>query len=373
MFGDIAGIVWNRQTGHLVCGHQRVDRLRKAGGQLFVGENGAEVRIASGDSFPVRVVDWPEGKEKAANVAANNPMVAGEFTSDISDLLDEIRLDIGDQAFGDLRLDDLFTDVGRDKPVVDDDPPETPQMPVTRPGDVWTMGKHRLVCGDSLEASTWARLMDGVRADLLLTDPPYNIAYAGGTRPRDEIQNDSMDDAKFRVFLKTAIGQAFAHMHQGASFYVWHADSEGYNFRGAIMDCGETVRQCLIWAKDSFTFGRQDYQWKHEPCLYGWKGGAPHSWFGDRTQATILTFSRPKRSEEHPTMKPVDLFGYLMTNSSKVGDVVIDPFLGSGTTVVAAEQLDRVCYGIELDPKYCDVIVERWQALTGGKASRVPS
>jgi site-specific DNA-methyltransferase (adenine-specific) len=203
--------------------------------------------------------------------------------------------------------------------------------------------------------------MDGAMADLWLTDPPYNVAYTGKTADALTIDNDSLSDVEFRDFLGKCFVLAFESLKAGAGYYIWHADSEGYNFRGAVFDSGEEVRQCLIWLKNTMVMGRQDYQWKHEPCLYGWKSGASHHWYSDRKQTTILEFDRPSRSAEHPTMKPVKLFSYQMVNSSKSGDIVLDTFLGSGTTLVAAEQLGRTCYGMELSPKYCQVILERYK------------
>jgi site-specific DNA-methyltransferase (adenine-specific) len=254
--------------------------------------------------------------------------------------------------------------------VTEDEVPEPPADPVTQPGDLWLLGKHRLLCGDSTKAEDVERLMDGQRADLMLTDPPYNVDYTGKTKDALKVANDSMGDTDFRKFLAACFAEAFGSMKPGASFYVFHADIEGYNFRGAVKDCGQVVRQCLIWQKDVMVFGRQDYQWQHEPCLYGWKEGAAHGWYSDRKQTTLLRFDRPKRSEEHPTMKPVAMFAYLMGNSTAPQGLAYDPFLGSGTTLVAAEQLGRTCYGMEISPAYCDVIVKRWETLTGQKATR---
>lgn len=204
--------------------------------------------------------------------------------------------------------------------------------------------------------------------DLLLTDPPYNVAYQGKTKDALTIQNDSMGADEFRQFLRDVFTAADMVMRPGAAFYIWHADSEGYNFRGAARDSGWTVRQCLIWNKQAMVMGRQDYHWKHEPCLYGWKDGAGHLWASDRKQTTVLEFDRPMRNAEHPTMKPVALFEYQMLNNTHAGDVVLDLFGGSGTTIIAAEKHGRRARVVELDPKYCDVIVRRWQAFTGQQA-----
>ena len=247
--------------------------------------------------------------------------------------------------------------------------PEVPEEPVTRHGDIWVMGKHRLLCGDSTSVDDLAKLCENQAVDMWLTDPPYNVAYEGGTKEKLTIKNDSMGDDQFRQFLRDAYTAANTVMKAGAVFYIWHADSEGYNFRGAAKDAGWTVRQCLIWKKSSLVLGRQDYQWQHEPCLYGWKDGAGHLWASDRKQTTILEFDKPARNGDHPTMKPVALFEYQMLNNTKGGDIVLDSFGGSGTTMIAAEKNGRVSRLMELDPKYCDVIVKRWQDFTGKKAT----
>ena len=226
-------------------------------------------------------------------------------------------------------------------------------------GDLFEIGTHRLLCGDSTQTDTFAKLFENQLADLVVTDPPYNVAYEGKTKDALTIQNDSMGDGEFYQFLYdfyTALG---SYTKKGGSWYVWHADSEGANFRLAMKNAGIMVKQCLIWVKNSMVMGRQDYQWKHEPCLYGWKEGASHGWYSDRKQTTVLEFPRPTRNAEHPTMKPIPLIAYQIENSSKQGDIVADGFLGSGTTMVAAHQLNRKCYGVEFDPKYCQVIIDR--------------
>ncbi|NBS24482.1 MAG: site-specific DNA-methyltransferase [Altererythrobacter sp.] len=235
------------------------------------------------------------------------------------------------------------------------------------------------MCGSSLDQSQVELLCAGQRVDMLLTDPPYNVALGMNETPEEAkkrnrrtdglvVQNDSMDDQSFRIFLRDAFVSADTVMKPGAVFYIWHADSEGYNFRGACKDAGWPVRQCLIWRKSSLVMGRQDYQWRHEPCLYGWKEGAGHLWASDRKQTTILEFDKPSRNGEHPTMKPVALFEYQMLNNTKGGDIVLDSFGGSGTTLIAAEKNGRIARIMELDPKYVDVIVRRWEEFTGQKA-----
>lgn len=250
----------------------------------------------------------------------------------------------------------------------EDDAPEPEENPVSKLGDIWILGDHRVMCGDSTDPETVAKLMDGQKADLWLTDPPYNVAYEGKTKDALKIDNDSMTDANFREFLNCAFSSAKQFLKDGGSFYIWHADSEGYNFRGACFDAGLQVRQCLIWLKNSMVMGRQDYQWRHEPCLYGWKDGAAHYWGSDRKQTTILEFDRPQRNGEHPTMKPVALFEYQVVNNSKKDEIVLDTFGGSGTTAIACEKTGRCARLMELDPKYVDVIVKRWQDFTGKTA-----
>ena len=274
------------------------------------------------------------------------------------------------------------------------------EEPTTQLGDIWQLGKHYLICGDSTDASTIKRLMNGTQADLLITDPPYNVAYEGGTGLT--IQNDDMSDTEFYEFLKASFNNANENLKEGGAFYIWHADSEGLHFRRASEYVGWKIRQCLIWVKNSFVMGRQDYQWKHEPCLYGWKSGASHYFIDDRTQSTVIEDKldisklkkeemsdlikellaektpttvihedKPLRNADHPTMKPIKLISKLITNSSKKQESVLDIFGGSGSTLIACEQLNRQCYMCELDPIYCDVIIKRWETLTGQEAVKV--
>ena len=270
-------------------------------------------------------------------------------------------------------LDELLNVVEVDPVEGNTDPdavPDAPEEPITKPGDLWILGNHRLLCGDSTNPQHLQRLMDGQLADLWLTDPPYNVDYEGGTGLK--IQNDNMADGEFRQFLCDVYSTANQVLKPGAAFYIWHADSEGYNFRGAAQDNGWKVRQCLIWLKSSLVMGRQDYQWKHEPCLYGWTDGAAHTWNSDRKQTTILEFDKPSRNKQHPTMKPVDLFQYQIDNSTKPNQLVLDSFGGSGTTIIACERIRRHARLMELDPAYCDVIVQRWSEFTGKDAVLAP-
>lgn len=248
-----------------------------------------------------------------------------------------------------------------------DDVPELDEYTFTQQGDIWLLGKHKLICGDATRPDTYSQLMGNERASLVLTDPPYNVDYQGGTSAKLKIKNDKMKDDEFRGFLTTAFEKMDEVMKPGASFYIWHSDSERYNFQGACQDINWIVRQCIIWVKNTFVMGRQDYQWKHEPCIYGWKSGAPHYFIDDRTLTTCFEYDKPVRNDIHPTMKPVDMFIAIVNNSSHVGDIVLDGFAGSGTTVIACEKTQRLARVVELDERYCDCIVRRYQKLFPGQ------
>lgn len=246
-------------------------------------------------------------------------------------------------------------------------------------GDIWQLGRHRLMCGDSTDTSQVAKLLGGTNIQLYLTDPPYNVAYGYNGAPTEKhrkdglvVLNDKMENDKFEEFLTNAFNAANANMEKGASFYIFHSDVYSYWFRKALLNTVDLeLRENLIWVMNFMTLGRQDYQWRHEPCLYGWKKGASHNWFSDRKQTTVMEFDRPTKSVEHPTMKPIPLFAYLIQNSSKEGWNVYDSFGGSGTTIMACEQLNRNGFSMELDPHYCDVIINRWETYTGKKAEKI--
>jgi site-specific DNA-methyltransferase (adenine-specific) len=315
--------------------------------------------------------------QKKAYIIADNKLAMNAgwdnqfLTLELKDLEDE-GFDLSLTGFDDKELDALLNVIeGTDGLTDEDDVPKTPIEPKTKLGDIYILGNHRLMCGDSCSVTDMEKLVNERQVDMWLTDPPYNVAYEGKTKDALTIQNDSMDNEGFRQFLRDAYVTADTVMKAGAVFYIWHADSEGYNFRGAAHDAGWKVRQCLIWKKSTMVMGRQDYHWKHEPCLYGWKEGAGHLWATDRKQTTILEFDKPNRNKEHPTMKPVALFEYQMLNNTKGGDIILDSFGGSGTTMLAAEKNGRIAYLMELDPKYCDVIVKRWEDFTGKKAELV--
>lgn len=249
-------------------------------------------------------------------------------------------------------------------------PDDAPQR--VKRGEIWVLGEHRLMCGDSTKPEDMRKLLGGGEADLWLTDPPYNVAIVGKTKKHLTIENDSWaNDDEFVEFLRKAFVTALDVLKPGCAFYVWFAQTQAENFLAAADKAGMTIRQTLIWAKSTFSLGRQDYQWKHEPCLYGWKDGASHRWFSDRKQTTVLEFEKPARNAEHPTMKPVPLMAYEIRNSSRVGDTVLDSFGGSGSTLMACEQTGRKCVTMELGPHYCDVILKRWEDYTGQKAERI--
>lgn len=283
---------------------------------------------------------------------------------DIGLLADElVGLDFGDFDFG--------FNIGEDEPedaVEDDFDCTPPEKPKAKRGDIYQLGRHRLMCGDSTSADDVQLLAGGAQMDMLLTDPPYGVDYVGKTKDALKIENDALTDEELKTFLTEAFMAADAVMKPGAVFYIWHADSKAGIFRIACQMTGWEVRQVLIWVKNRMAFGRQDYQWKHEPCLYGWKEGAGHLWTSDRKQTTILEFDRPTRNKEHPTMKPIPLFDYQIKNNTKGGDAVLDLFGGSGTTIMACEQNGRNAYMMEYDPRYVDVIINRWEEFTGKKA-----
>jgi site-specific DNA-methyltransferase (adenine-specific) len=342
------------EDGGIIAGHGRVMAARK------LGLASLPVMVAAG---------WSEAQKRAYVIADNKLALNAGWDNELLALelaeLGDLGFDLELTGFSDDEIKALMPVEVEEGLTDPDDAPALAENPITRPGDIWVMGKHRLLCGDSTSVDDLAKLTDGQLVDMWLTDPPYNVAYEGKTKDALKIKNDEMGDDQFRQFLRDAYTAADTVMKPGAVFYIWHADSEGYNFRGAAKDAGWTVRQCLIWKKSSMVLGRQDYQWKHEPCLYGWKDGAGHLWAADRKQTTILEFDKPSRNGEHPTMKPVALFEYQLLNNTKGGDIVLDSFGGSGTTLIAAEKNGRVARLMELDPKYCDVIVKRWQQFTG--------
>lgn len=294
----------------------------------------------------------------------------GELTDWDMSLLDDELGDIADIDMSDFGFD---LDIPEDDEEAQEDnfDEEIPEEPKSKVGQIYQLGRHRLMCGDSTNPKMVKKLVGGVQCDLLLTDPPYNVGYEGKQSSKMTIKNDRQEDDKFYKFLFDAFSVAKDNLKQGASFYIWYSSSEVVNFTNAANNSGLSIRENLIWEKNNIVLGRQDYQWKHEPCLYGWVEGGSHSWYSDRKQTTVMHFDKPQRADLHPTMKPVALFDYQIKNSTKSGDVVLDLFGGSGTTIMACEQDGRNAYVMEYDPKYVDVIIKRWEDFTGKKAELI--
>ena len=312
------------------------------------------------------IVKLSKEDEKALNIALNK--ITGQWDEA---LLADLLLDLQESDFNlDLtgfeppEIDDILSNV-HDKELSEDEfdvEEELKKPTLSRHGDIWQLGKHRVICGDSTKAETYKQLLDDRKANLVVTDPPYNVDVE---ETAGKILNDNMSDGDFYQFLLSMFTQVENHMEDDASIYVFHADTEGLNFRKAFKNAGFYLSGCCIWKKNSLVLGRSPYQWQHEPCLYGWKKKGKHQWFSDRKQTTIWEYDRPKSSRDHPTMKPIQLMAYPIQNSSMRGTIVLDPFLGSGSTLIAADQTGRVCYGIELDEKFVDVIVKRYIEVTG--------
>lgn len=336
----------------ILAGHARVLAARKLGL----------------DKVPCIKADNISEAQKRAYIIADNKLSLNAgwdeelLAIEISDLKNE-AFDLSLLGFDDKELDKLLSPDGDD--IVDDDfdvDAELEKPAVTQAGDLWIIGRHRLLCADSTVQENMDRLMDCKKANLTVTDPPYNVDYHGTA---GKIKNDNMEDTKFHDFLLSAFKCLNSVMADDASIYVFHSDTEGLNFRKAFDEAGFYLSGCCIWKKPSLVLGRSPYQWQHEPCLFGWKKGGKHQWYADRKQTTIWEFEKPKKNDVHPTMKPIPLIAYCIMNSSMSNTLVVDPFLGSGTTMMACQQSDRTCYGLELDPKYCDVIVNRYIELTG--------
>jgi DNA modification methylase len=347
-FGNIQPITWNARTGNVVGGHQRL-KVYKAMGKTEVD---------------VWAVDLDEQKEKAANIALNK--LSGEFDMPmLKDILEEIDtgdLDMEITGFG---MDEIALMMEDAHPeVTEDEVPEVPVDAITKPGDLWLLGEHRVLCGDSTSEADVSRLMNGEKADMVFTDPPYGVDYEGVT-------NDHLKGEKLRKFIYDCLTNVNLNLRDGANYYIWHPDIHAYEFIGAIRDVGwrQARPSTIQWVKDSLVLSQGDYHSRNEPCLYGWKEGKNRQRVEDRTQDTIWEYPKPKKSDGHPTMKPIKLCERAIKNSSKLGWLIIDTFLGSGSTLIAAEQLGRKCYGIEISPNYCDVIVKRWENLTGKKAT----
>ena len=344
-FGFINPVIIDRDYG-VIAGHGRI---------LAAKEEGIR-------EIPCVFADHLTEAQKKAYIIADNRMAmdAGwdeELLRVEIEALQAEAFDLSLTGFDEKELSDLFKD---DADVHEDDfdvEAELKQPVITKAGDVWTLGRHRLVCGDSTKAETFALLMGDRKANLVITDPPYNVNYEGSA---GKIKNDNMADDAFYQFLLAAFQNTEAVMADDASIYVFHADTEGLNFRRAFADAGFRLSGACIWKKQSLVLGRSPYQWQHEPILFGWKKKGRHQWYTGRKESTIWEFDKPKKNGDHPTMKPIPLLAYPIMNSSMSNTLVLDPFGGSGSTLIACEQTDRSCYTIELDEKFCDVIVKRY-------------
>ena len=348
-FGFVNPVIIDREY-NIIAGHGRIAAAREEG----ITE------------VPCVFVDHLTEAQKKAYILADNRMAldAG-WDEDLLrvelEALEEMGYDLGLTGFDDKELAALFPAVEAKEDDFDVEA-ELQKPTFTRAGDVWTLGRHRLVCGDSTNAETYTTLMDGVKANLVITDPPYNVNYEGSA---GKIKNDNMAGEKFYEFLLAAFKNMESVMAADASIYVFHADTEGLNFRRAFADAGFYLSGCCIWKKQSMVLGRSPYQWQHEPVLYGWKKNGRHQWYTGRKETTIWEFDKPKKNGDHPTMKPIPLLAYPIGNSSMANSVVLDPFGGSGSTLIACEQTDRICRTIELDEKFCDVIVNRYIEQVG--------
>ena len=317
---------------------------------------------------PCAVVDVDKVREKALNIALNKITGAWD-TQLLADLLDDLKgydYNLDMTGFDAAEIGELFSSI-YDKGVKEDNfdiDSELKKPTISQLGDLWLIGRHRVICGDSTGEEVYTRLMDGEKANLVLTDPPYNVDVK---ETAGKIMNDNMGDQEFYNFLLSAYRCMHANLADDGSIYVWHADTEGLNFRKAFKDAGFYLSGCCIWKKNSLVLGRSPYQWIHEPCLFGWKQKGKHQWYSDRKQTTVWEYDKPKSSPDHPTTKPVGLMAYPIKNSTMTNGIVLDPFLGSGSTLIACMQTDRVCRGIELDPKFVDVIVKRAVQENGGK------
>ena len=349
-FGYVEPVIWNRTTGNVVGGHQRLKVL------LSMGMT----------EIDCVVVELSEEKEKALNVALNK--ISGDWDKNkLALLIADLQgadFDVSLTGFDPAEIDDLFKDTLKDG-IKDDEfdvEAELAKPTKTKPGDIWLLGRHKLICGDTTNPETLKTLMGEEKANLVVTDPPYNVNYEGSA---GKIKNDNMDNENFYKFLFDAFVNTESFMADDSSIYVFHADTEGLNFRKAFSDAGFYLSGTCIWKKQSLVLGRSPYQWQHEPVLFGWKKKGRHQWYTGRKESTIWEFDKPKKNGDHPTMKPIPLLAYPIMNSSLTNSIVLDPFGGSGSTLIACEQTDRICRTVELDEKFCDVIVSRYIELVG--------
>ncbi|WP_100064999.1 site-specific DNA-methyltransferase [Miniphocaeibacter massiliensis] len=349
-FGYVEPVIWNKTTSRVVGGHQRLKVLKD------IGHNEIDCVI----------VELDEDKEKALNVSLNK--ISGDWDKEkLTDLITELEgvdFDLSIMGFEPYELDELFKDDLKDGIKDDgfDVEDELKNPAISKSGDVWILGRHRLICGDSTKEETYMELMDGNKANLVVTDPPYNVNYESQA---GKIKNDNMEKSVFYEFLLSSFLNMEKYLADDGSIYVFHADTEGLNFRKAFEDSGFYLSGTCIWKKQSLVLGRSPYQWQHEPILFGWKKKGKHKWYTGRKESTIWEFDKPSKNKDHPTMKPIPLIAYPILNSSLTNSIVLDPFGGSGSTLIACEQTDRICYTIELDEKYSDVIVKRYIEQVG--------
>jgi DNA modification methylase len=352
-----APITVSSRSGLVVRGHARL----------------AAARIVGAEVVPVDVQPYESEAAEWADLVADNKVaeLSEMDVRSLTDLLATIDASEIDLELTGFTVDEIAAMMaGTDHvEVIEDEAPDLPAEPVTRPGNLWLLGKHRVLCGDSTSAEDMARLMDGRKATMVFTDPPYGVDYVGKTKNALKIRNDAPGFEGTQKLVADSMAEVGKWLSPGGAFYVCSpAGDMELAFRLGLIDAGLTLRQQIVWAKDQFVMGRQDYQWRHEAILYGWKDGAAHFFAGGRSQDTVWEIPRPKQSTEHPTIKPVALVAKAVSNSSSAGAIIADPFLGSGTALVACEQLGRICYGMEIDERYADVIVQRWENLTGKTA-----
>lgn len=349
-FGFLSPIVVSGDNT-ILCGHGRYFAAQKLGLE----------------KIPCIKEEYLTEAQKKAYIIADNKLALNAGWDDelLSIELSELQgsdFDLNLLGFDDKELSQLF-DEGKDAEDDEFDVDAELEKPTfSKSGDIWLLGRHRLICGDSTKTETYERLMKEQKANLVLTDPPYNVDYEGSA---GKIKNDNMEDEKFYGFLFDAFSNMEKVMSEDSSIYVFHADTEGLNFRKAFVDAGFYLSGCCIWKKPSLVLGRSPYQWQHEPCLYGWKKKGKHQWYSGRKETTIWEFDKPRKNGDHPTMKPIALLAYPIKNSTMTNSIVLDPFGGSGSTLIACEQTDRICYTIELDEKFCDVIVRRFIEQVG--------
>lgn len=324
------------------------------------------------EEIDVAVTDLDPAHAQAFGIADNRTAELAEWDTDVlGQLLEGMDSDLADiLSIDDLELPDSIDGGEQVEGLTDpDEVPEPPEEPITQTGDLWLLGEHRLLCGDSTSAEDVGRLMDGGKADMLLSDPPYGVSYVGKTKESLTVKNDELDESSLTELIRNAFNNAEAICRSGAYWFATVPPGPLHLLFAEDWKCRGILRQIMVWAKDSLVLGHSEYHYQHEPILFGWIAGDRHK-NSDRTRTTLWEYDRPKASREHPTMKPVPLWAQAVTDGSRRGEVVYDPFLGSGTTLIAAEQLGRKCYGMEIDPKYCDVIVKRWEDFTGQTATR---